>query len=74
MKTSLSPRANTEVRRPRRKEEGNNCQSRRETVVRTGAAWGQTKGRERKRMTSCMVTPQLHAVPSLRRMLDVNML
>lgn len=60
VKTSLSPRANAEVRRAKRKEEGSSCRSRRETVMRTGAACGQTKGR--KRMTSCMITPQLHAM------------
>lgn len=31
-----------------------------ETVMRTGAAWSQTEGRKRKRMGSCMITPQYH--------------
>lgn len=39
VKTSLVPRANAEGRRAKRKEEGNNHQSRkRETVLRTGTA------------------------------------
>jgi len=70
VKTLLSLRASTEVRSTKRKEEGNDCQSRREAVIKTRAAWSQTKGR--KRMASCLIIAL--CVSSARRILDVNIL
>lgn len=59
VKTLLYTRASNEVRRARGRREGSNCQSRGETMMRTGTAYSQ-------------ITAVAYCVSVPRRMLDVN--